>query len=285
MRIGAALLVAIVCAAVPAVAPAASMGSPAVAGVQVALRAHGLYDGDVDGIAGAATQAAVRRWQRRARLAADGVPGPQTLRSLGRRGRPQLGRRSMIQGRSGFDVAQLQFMLAWHGFPSGPIDGGFGSHTKAALVRFQHWARIGADGVGGARTIAALRTQPRRSPLGLRLPVSARMTDGFGPRGNRFHPGSDFPAPPGTAVFAARSGRVTFAGFHAGGYGNLVSVAHGSGVRTLYAHLSSIAVRRGQRVGMGALLGRVGSTGMSTGPHLHWELRLRGAALDPLTGL
>jgi murein DD-endopeptidase MepM/ murein hydrolase activator NlpD len=115
------------------------------------------------------------------------------------------------------------------------------------------------------------------------MPVRARMTDGFGPRGDHFHPGVDFPAATGTPVFAARSGTVTWARWHSGGYGYLVSVAHGSGIRSMYAHLSSIAVTRGRRVAAGTLLGRVGSTGLSTGPHLHFELRLRGAALDPLT--
>jgi murein DD-endopeptidase MepM/ murein hydrolase activator NlpD len=179
----------------------------------------------------------------------------------------------------------LQFLLAWHGFPSASIDGGYGSHTKAAIIRFQRWAGLTRDGVAGAGTIRRLQSPPRSSPVRLAQPISAHITDPFGPRGNKFHPGVDFPAAAGTAVFAARSGRVTWAGWWAGGYGNLVSVAHGNGVRTMYAHLSSIAVRRGQRVATGTLLGRVGSTGLSTGPHLHFELRLRGAALDPTTGL
>jgi murein DD-endopeptidase MepM/ murein hydrolase activator NlpD len=175
-------------------------------------------------------------------------------------------------------------MLAWHGFPSGTIDGGYGSHTEAAIVRFQRYAGLGRDGIAGATTIRYLQTPPRSSPISLARPISASIGDYFGPRDNRFHPGLDFPAPTGTAVYAAHSGRVTWAGWRDGGYGNLVSVAHGGGVRTMYAHLSSIAVRRGQRVVTGSLLGRVGSTGLSTGPHLHFELRLRGAALDPLTG-
>jgi murein DD-endopeptidase MepM/ murein hydrolase activator NlpD len=260
------------------------MGNPDIAAVQVALRAAGLYSGTVDGVAGPGTRGAVRRIQHRAGLVADGIAGSQTLRALGRRGRPRLGRRALGKGASGFDVAELQFMLAWHGFPSGAIDGGLGSHTVAAVRRFQRWARMSADGVAGAATIRALSSPPRRSPLGFALPVRASMSDGFGPRGNHFHPGIDFPAPSGTPVFAARSGRVTWAAWRSGGYGYLVSVAHGGGVRTMYAHLSSIAVRRGRRVVAGTLLGRVGSTGLSTGSHLHFEVRLRGAAIDPATG-
>jgi murein DD-endopeptidase MepM/ murein hydrolase activator NlpD len=78
---------------------------------------------------------------------------------------------------------------------------------------------------------------------------------------------------------------VTWAGPLAGGWGKLVVVAHADGVRTLYAHLSSIAVRVGARVGTGDRLGAVGATGDATGPHLHFEVRLRGAAVDPRPAL
>jgi murein DD-endopeptidase MepM/ murein hydrolase activator NlpD len=186
---------------------------------------------------------------------------------------------------SGFDVASLQFLLEWHGFPNSSVDGGFGPHVEAAVIRFQRWAHLRRDGIAGRATIRQLLRPPRLAPVTLARPIGNPVGDGFGPRDNRFHPGLDFPAPAGTAVAAARSGRVTWAGWWPGGLGNLVSVAHGGGVRTLYAHLSSIAVRRGQRVATGTLLGRVGSSGYSTGPHLHFELRLRGAALDPATGL
>jgi murein DD-endopeptidase MepM/ murein hydrolase activator NlpD len=260
------------------------MGSSSIAALQVALRAKGLYSGTIDGFAGPGTRAAVRRLQRRAGIAVDGIAGPQTLGALGRRGRPRLGSRAIGPGARGFDVAQLQFLLAWHGFPSGTIDGGYGSHTQAAIFRFQRWAGLARDGIAGAGTIRRLLTPRPRSPVSLAKPIAAMIGDGFGPRDNRFHPGLDFPAPSGTAVFAARAGRVTWAGWWPGGLGNLVSVAHGSGVRTLYGHLSSVAVRRGQRVTTGSLVGRVGSTGLSTGPHLHFELRVRGGAIDPATG-
>jgi len=227
----------------------------------------------------------VRQLQRRAGLAVDGVVGPRTRRVLGRRGRPALGTRLLRRGRVGWDAAQLQFLLAWHGFPSGAFDGALGERTDRSLRRFQRWAGLTADGRAGPATIAALRTAPPSSPIRLAAPVPAAPTDGFGPRANRFHAGIDFPCPSGTPVAAAGAGRVTFAGWDAGGFGNLIVVAHSSGVRTLYAHLSSIAVRRGQAVSTGAPLGRVGSTGASTGPHLHFEVRLRAAAVDPLTAL
>jgi murein DD-endopeptidase MepM/ murein hydrolase activator NlpD len=261
------------------------MGSSSVAALQVGLRAKGLYSGTVDGIAGPGTRQAVRALQRRAGIAVDGVAGPQTLGALGRDGRPALGSRPLRSGLAGFDVAQLQFLLAWHGFPSATIDGGFGPHTQAALIRFQRFGRLPRDGVAGPVTLRLLLTPPLRAPVSLARPIAAPVGDGFGPRANRFHPGVDFPAPTGTPVHAARSGRVTWAAWWPGGLGNMVSIAHGGGVRTLYGHLSSIAARRGQRVTTGTFLGRVGSTGLSTGPHLHFELRLRGAAIDPLTGL
>ena len=148
--------------------------------------------------------AAVIRFQRRRGLLADGIAGRRTRRSLGRYGRPLLGRRVLVQGRVGFDVSQLQFLLAWHGFPSGAFDGGFGGRTDHALRRFQRWARLGADGVAGPATFAALRTRPPRSPLRFIRPLQTGIGDRFGPRGPTFHTGIDFPARGGTGVAAAR---------------------------------------------------------------------------------
>jgi murein DD-endopeptidase MepM/ murein hydrolase activator NlpD len=264
---------------------AAAAGRPDVAALQVALRGAGLYGGTVDGVAGPGTRAAVRRFQSHHGLAADGIAGPATRAALGRRGRPAFGSRPMRSGQSGWDVATLQFKLAWRGFPSGPIDGGFGARTDAALRRFQAWAGLGPDGVAAARTLAALRRPVPRSPIWLVHPVRWRIGDRFGPRGNRFHTGLDYPAPAGTPVTAAGRGRVVFAGWDAGGYGNTVVVEHPRGVRSMYAHLSQVAARRGAWVVAGSRIGAVGSTGFSTGPHLHFELRLGAASIDPATAL
>ncbi|MBW3593843.1 MAG: M23 family metallopeptidase, partial [Actinobacteria bacterium] len=117
------------------------------------------------------------------------------------------------------------------------------------------------------------------------ISVSAPLGDRFGPRGNRFHSGVDFTAGSGVPVRAARGGRVVSAGWDSGGYGNLVVIGHGRRVRTWYAHLARIRVSPGQRVGRGARIGTVGATGHATGPHLHWEVRRRGAALNPLRAL
>jgi peptidoglycan hydrolase-like protein with peptidoglycan-binding domain len=260
-------------------------GNSEVAALQVALRAKGLYVGPVDGIAGPDTATGLIAFQRRKGLAVDGIVGPQTQRALGRLGRPQLGTRVLAAPAVGWDVAQLQFTLAWHGFPSGRLDGRFGPRTEAALGRFQRWAGLVVDGRAGPATLAALAAPPAVSPLPLGWPVQAPLGDLFGPRGAGFHSGIDFPVPWRTAVAAAGAGRVTYAGWRAGGWGKLVTIAHGSGVRTLYAHLAHVDVRVGDRVEDGFQIGLAGSTGISTGPHLHFEVRIRGAAVDPLTAL
>jgi len=122
-----------------------------------------------------------------------------------------------------------------------------------------------------------------------RWPISQRwsVTSEFGPRKDpragtwRTHTGVDLSAPKGTPVFATAPGRVTFGGRDRGGYGKLVKISHGNGLETWYAHLSRRAVREGERVQRGQQVGRVGNTGRSTGAHLHYEVRVRGKAVDP----
>ena len=272
--------------AVLVLAPAAAAsGDAGVAALQVALGARGLYHGSIDGLKGPETTIAIKRFQRRVHLTPDGVPGPQTRRALGRYGRHVLGSRPLTRGAAGWDVAALQFLLAWHGFPSATIDGGLGMHTERALRRFQRWAGLRPDGVAGPSTFAALRRAPTTCPIALAWPVAAPVGDTFGPRGNRFHAGLDLLAPLGADVAAAAAGRVTYAGWLAGGWGKLVVVSHGDGVRTMYAHLSSVTVRVGEEVTGGTVLGAVGATGDATGPHLHFEVRVRGAAVDARAAL
>jgi murein DD-endopeptidase MepM/ murein hydrolase activator NlpD len=261
-------------------------GDPEIAALQVGLRHRGFYGGSVDGILGERTVAAVKRLQRRAGIAEDGVLSARTRSALGRFGRSApLGGRVLGAGTRGWDVAALQFELAWHGFPSGNLDGRFGPGTEQALRKFQAWAGLARDGRAGGSVFAALRRPLATCPIRLAHPVAGRYTDVFGPRGNRFHTGIDYPAATGMPVTAAASGRVTFAGWAAGGWGYQVTIAHGGGVRTVYAHLSRVAVRVGQRIEVGQRVGHVGASGNTTGPHLHFEVRLRGAAVDPLSGL
>jgi peptidoglycan hydrolase-like protein with peptidoglycan-binding domain len=265
-------------------AGAAVTGDPAVAASQVALLAKGFYPGPVDGIEGKATVRALRRLQKAHGLRADGVLGHRTARLLGAFAPRRLGTRLLRMKRTGWDVAELQFSLAWHGFPSGRFDGRFGAHLDEALRRFQKFAGLSADGVAGPATLRALHSRRPTVAFRLRRPLSAPVGDRFGPRGDRFHAGVDFPAPRGTDVGAAAAGRVAWVGVRSG-WGLVVTLAHRDGVRTMYAHLSWSSVRLGQHVRAGATLGLVGATGDATGPHLHFEVRIRGAAVDPLPAI
>jgi peptidoglycan hydrolase-like protein with peptidoglycan-binding domain len=260
------------------------------AALQVALKALRHYTGGIDGIAGRRTKRAVRRFQRSHRLPADGVAGPRTRRKLGRRGRPLLGRRIMRRGNHGWDVAALQFMLQRRGYSPGGIDGGFGAGTYSALTSFQRAAGLTVDGLAGDATISALRhrsnttTRTPTGPVRFFQPVSGPIGDRFGaPReGGRKHSGIDYPVAHGTLVEAAGVGTTVFAGANTGGYGNLVVIQHRLGYTTWYAHLSRITTWVGERVEGGTRIGYVGSTGNSTGPHLHFEVRLNNVPLDPI---
>ena len=114
-------------------------------------------------------------------------------------------------------------------------------------------------------------------------PVSGSISSGYGPRRGRMHQGIDIQGPVGTPIAAAMGGIVTFAGWDNGGYGYRVDVTHANGYMTRYAHGQQVLVNKGQRVSQGQVLMTRGSTGRSTGPHLHFELRHNGVALNPAT--
>jgi len=115
----------------------------------------------------------------------------------------------------------------------------------------------------------------------LALPARGRITSSFGYRGSEFHTGVDIGVPIGTPVHAADNGRVIFAGWD-GNYGKLVKIDHNNGIVTYYAHNSKIAVKVGQVVAKGQVISYSGSTGRSTGPHLHFEVRKNGTPINPL---
>ena len=147
---------------------------------------------------------------------------------------------------------------------------------RTQLVRWEQGGRtdwFDPKGVGEKRGMMA-------------MPVAARISSSFGWRVHpvlgfrRLHKGMDFAAPYGSPIRAATDGIVAFAGRH-GGYGNFVKLVHGGGLATGYGHMSRIAVRGGERVSRGEVIGYVGSTGLSTGPHLHYELWRNGAPINP----
>ena len=284
-RTGVALLALAATLLVPASAQASRAN---VAALQAALTRLHLYQGFVDGVRGPLTRKAVVRFQRRRGLAVDGVAGPQTRHALGRYGRPRLGSRVMKIGSRGWDVAALQYLLQRKGYGPGIADGIFGGLTQAAVVRAQGAASIGVDGLAGRRTIRALRGHGSSSadPGSGRFlrPVPGPIGDGFGaPRaGGRSHQGADFPVAYGTRIGAAAAGTTIFAGRNYGGYGNLVVVQHTLGYTTWYAHMSSITSWVGEHVSAGTRLGYVGSTGYSTGPHLHFEIRRYNTPINPV---
>lgn len=182
------------------------------------------------------------------------------------------------------------------------------SKELARNAKMEHSPEIdGLVGIGGPETVVALDKAAdhlerevrhisdrlhsdvlRLASIPRGLPVNGYITDGFGMRRNPFngegrevHEGLDIAVDFGTPVSATADGLVIYAAPHAG-YGNLVIVYHSNGITSRYGHLSRIAVEAGQRVKRGDQVGNVGSTGRSTGPHVHYEIRENDQAVDPL---
>lgn len=117
-------------------------------------------------------------------------------------------------------------------------------------------------------------------PSAVRWPVNDRVTSEYGPRWGRMHEGIDIAGALGAPIHAAESGRVDYAGW-IGGYGNTLIIDHGGGVTTLYGHMNAFAVSAGRTVSIGEVVGFVGNSGFSQGPHLHFEVRVGGAPVNP----
>jgi LysM repeat protein len=157
---------AVVLAALTFAAPAAA-ANPQLAGLQVALRAFGLYPGPIDAQAGPATAAAIKAFQRHKHLTVDGIAGARTRAELGPLGRPLFGKRTIVRGDFGWDVSVLQYLLHRRGLYDGPYDGYVGPDTVKALKRYQRQSRLAVDGIAGRATTAVLVRQ-------LHVPVAAR---------------------------------------------------------------------------------------------------------------
>jgi hypothetical protein len=240
----------------------------------------------VDGVFGPVTHRAVLDFQARNGLDVDGVVGPVTWTALF--GLEQAAAAAGA-GEGGVAVI-LRERTDGAGSPSAerpagvPAVGGGDSPDVPA----------GGDGAGDGGSTPSDPGTPRTQPVSipapagdgacgsLRLgdPVNGTVTSGFGPRWGRNHDGLDIAAPTGTAIRAVECGVVSFSGVQ-GGYGNMVCIKHSSRFETCYAHMSRIAASNGQRVQKGQVIGYVGCTGSCTGPHLHFETRVDGAARDP----
>ena len=269
-------------------APPAAAGvavDPRIAAVQITMRSRLLYRGPVTGVVDGRTTSAIAIMQQRLGVAPDGIFGPQTRARLFPFGTPVLGTRLLTIGSKGYDVALLRVELAFHGFPSGPFSSAYTARTARAVLRFQRFAGLPRTAMAGPLTAKALRTPTPVSPKRLSWPVATSITSSYGLRGARFHGGVDIVAGQGAPVGSPGSGEVVYAGWRDGGWGNAVMVAHGGGVRSLVAHLSRVDVHVGDRVRTGQQLGLAGATGDASGPHVHFEVRLRGAYVDPMTAL
>jgi murein DD-endopeptidase MepM/ murein hydrolase activator NlpD len=225
---------------------------------------------------------------------------------------PEDDRRIAARQLEAFFLRRLLAEARPHG--GGLLDGGFAGETFKQLLdetladKMSEGAGIGMAAMFEAQLGApAGAASPHRQPVhvaaadvglprpaqpaaALTLPVHGHLTSAYGHRNDPIrntpimHAGLDLAAPTGTPVVAAAEGTVSHAG-PAGTYGNLVIVRHPGGLETRYAHLSTVAVHVGEVVAAGQAVGAVGTTGHSTGPHLHFELRRDGKAIDPAPSL
>lgn len=145
-----------------------------------------------------------------------------------------------------------------------------------------------ADGLRANAILAEMdrmnlyRIAAEKAPFSIPVKSAFRFTSGFGPRWGRQHNGTDFAAPKGTPIYATADGTVVFAGLSTG-FGKLVRIQHAFGIQTFYAHNSKLRVKVGQKVSRGERISDMGNTGRSTGNHLHYEIRVGGKPVNPMT--
>jgi murein DD-endopeptidase MepM/ murein hydrolase activator NlpD len=155
------------------------------------------------------------------------------------------------------------------------------ANERADAEEIDSLQQVSAELAAKIQAAQSHSTVVRTGSGALAWPVNAPITSPFGWRWGRMHEGIDLGAAYGTPIAAAGAGTVIYAGW-LGGYGNLTVIDHGGGLSTAYGHQSQIGVSVGQHVEQGQIIGNVGSTGHSTGPHLHFEVRVNGQAVDPL---
>ena len=211
--------------------------------------------------------------------ALDRIESGQTkaLAAIDRAAERSASRDAAIVAETGLDPARLVLPHGEGGVGGPYIPAEFDSNAPDPAL-----TRVARDVATAERLKALMSFVPLHMPLS----GDPSVTSGFGYRADPFlgrlalHPGVDLAEAYGAEIHAAASGRVVHAG-PAGGYGNMVEIDHGNGLATRYAHMSETLVEEGQQVDKGAVLGRLGSTGRSTGPHLHYEVRVDGEPVDP----
>ena len=266
------------------------------------------------GTFGPATETALKNFQKANGLTADGLYGPNTRNKMvelgGTTGAGSTGSSGSLSGSTvpasnlqkgstnKSEVELLQKALVKLGYMTqaqmntGP--GTFGPATETALKNFQKANGLTADGVYGPNTrnkmvsMGATTSTGGSSSTGLTTPLakgSYRVTSEYRSASRPNHNGIDLGAPQGTRIGAAADGKVVTVVNNQSnsktGYGNYVVIEHANGVRTLYAHCASVSVSVGQTVSQGQQIGTVGSTGNSTGPHLHFEVKVNGSYVNP----
>lgn len=203
----------------------------------------------------------------------------------------------------------VQYLLKQHGY-NVQVDGVLGEETRRAFNDFKRKYYLGYPNKIGATTVEKLKnyekqqsqttkqsnpfSQPAIAASTKRFikPATGRISSGFGMRKHpilktyRKHNGIDIANYAGTPIKASANGTVEIASKgHNGGYGNMILIDHGNGFKTRYSHLQSISVKQGQKVSQGQLIGTIGSTGLSTGPHLDFQIIKNGVPVNPLSYL
>lgn len=172
-------------------------------------------------------------------------------------------------------IAQVQRGYSGQGGPLGPLAPSVIDDSDESAARA---SRI----LDSLDRMNLYRLAVEKAPFAMPLRTSFRFTSGFGRRWGRMHEGTDLAGAHGSPILATADGTVIHAGWQSG-YGNLVKIRHDFGIETRYGHMSKIRVKKGQKVSRGDLIGDMGNTGRSTGTHLHYEVRVNGNAVNPMT--